>query len=68
MNRKQSIINGPYLLDPTATAITIAWETEEPVEQAIVYTHKGQQVKKKAAVYQREPVCQEYPQGCCLYT
>lgn len=28
----KNIINGPYLLDPRATQITIAWETIEPAD------------------------------------
>lgn len=64
----KNIINGPYLLDPRATQITVAWEAIVP--QAFKVTARAADGTEHpgAVAYQREEKCQEYPQGACVYT
>ena len=68
MNSKKKIMNGPYLLDPTAEAVTIAWEMEGLAKTEVAYVEENGKEKKVQAGYQHEPVCQEHPTGCYLYT
>ena len=68
MGNGNYILNGPYLMDPTASRMTIAWEMEEPEELRLLYNENGQNEAQALVKYEREPGCKEYPQGCYLYT
>ena len=68
MGNGNYILNGPYLMDPTASRMTIAWEMEEPEELRLLYNENGQNEAQALIKYEREPGCKEYPQGCYLYT
>ena len=41
MNSKKKIMNGPYLLDPTAEAVTIAWEMEGLAKTEVAYAEEN---------------------------
>ena len=62
------IVNGPYLLAPTAEAITVAWEMERPAELQVIWYQAGQEVGRVSARYAREPACPAREEGYCLYT
>lgn len=64
----KNIINGPYLLDPRATQITVAWETAAPKDfQVTARTADGTEWQGDVACRKEEP-CQEYPAGAYIYT
>lgn len=64
----KNIINGPYLLDPRATQITVAWETAAPKEfQVTARTADGTEQKGDVCCKKEGP-CQEYPAGAYIYT
>ena len=64
----KNIINGPYLLDPRATQITIAWETIEPADFKVTASSADGAEYLGDVAYEREEPCQEYPNGACVYT
>ena len=64
----KNIINGPYLLDPRATQITVAWEAIAPQDFKVTARAADGTEHSGAVAYQREEKCQEYPQGACVYT
>ena len=69
MNSEKYLINGPYLLAPTSTQITIAWESEKPGNLNIFYTKKEtNEVFNIKAVAKKEPGCSECSDGYYLYT
>ena len=51
------IVNGPYLLAPTAEAITVAWEMERPAELQVIWYQAGREAGRVNAQYAREPAC-----------
>ena len=64
----KNIINGPYLLDPRATQITVAWEAVEPADFKVMANSADGQEYLGDVAYEREEPCQEYPKGACVYT
>ena len=64
----KNIINGPYLLDPRATQITVAWETIEPADFKVTASSADGAEYLGDVAYEREVPCQEYPKGACIYT
>ena len=64
------IINGPYLLAPTTSQITIAWEMIQPHDLKLTYNNNttANDVICGDISYKREPACREYENGCYLYT
>lgn len=64
------IINGPYLLAPTTSQITIAWEMIQPHDLKLMYNNNttANDVICGDISYKREPACREYENGCYLYT
>lgn len=68
MNNKKCILNGPYLLDPSASGVTIAWETASPGPMEVVYGIHTAEEGTCTAVCTKTLPCRDYPQGCCLYT
>ena len=62
------IVNGPYLLAPTAEAITVAWEMERPAELQVIWYQAGREAGRVNAQYAREPACPAREEGYCLYT
>ena len=64
----KNIINGPYLLDPHDTQITVAWETvaSEPFK-VTARAADGTEFFGDVCCRQEEP-CREYPKGAFLYT
>ncbi|MCH4178747.1 MAG: metallophosphoesterase [Megasphaera sp.] len=68
MNNKKRILNGPYLLDPSASGITIVWESVSPGPMQVAYGIRTIGEKTCAAAYKKTSSCREYPDGCCLYT
>ena len=68
MASKDYILNGPYLLDPTSSRMTIAWEMELPGDLRLVYSGPEGAEHSAQVEYALEPSCREYPKGACLYT
>lgn len=68
MNNKKQILNGPYLLDPSASGITIVWETTSSNPMQVTYGIHTIGEGVCAAVCVKTLPCREYPQGCYLYT
>jgi predicted MPP superfamily phosphohydrolase len=66
MESKCKIINGPYLLDPAAGGVTVAWEMEEKTAAHVDYGNDFEKTIEAEA--QREPGCLEHPAGCVIYT
>lgn len=64
----KNIINGPYLLDPRATQITVAWEAVEPADFKVMASSADGEAHFGDVAYEREEPCQEYPKGACVYT
>lgn len=66
MSRKQ-IVLGPYLLSPSATGITVAWEMRQAESLSLSYEADGERRQVKA-VREKEPARKEQPEGEYLYT
>ena len=62
------IINGPYLLAPTTSQITIAWEMTQPYNLKLICKNTKNTIINGNISYKREPDCREYENGCYLYT
>ncbi len=63
-----SIINGPYLLAPTAKSLTLAWEMDQPGKMQVICYQEGQEVARVAGQSARESGCPAKEEGYCLYT
>lgn len=69
MNIVTNITNGPYLLAPSASEITIAWEMDEVYDVQLSYSlSTSKKLIYIKPIFKQEPACREYPQGCYLYT
>lgn len=68
MSTTERILNGPYLIAPGATEITIVWETAQELPMKVQYGIQPEMDKCLAASWTREPPCREYETGCYLYT
>lgn len=61
------ILNGPYLLTPAATAMTVAWESDVPVDAEIYYGANGQLENKQEVKMERGTSWKENAEGIYLY-
>lgn len=66
MSSKQ-IVNGPYLLAPSFSGITLAWEMEQAASLTVYYEGNGQSGQTEAEK-EKEPARREKPAGEYLYT
>lgn len=60
-------MNGPYLLAPTATAMTVSFETREPVPAKVKYGINGQTQAEVDVACQRGAPWKNNPEGDCMY-
>ncbi|MCR5175374.1 MAG: metallophosphoesterase [Anaerovibrio sp.] len=67
MNINQ-IANGPWLLAPTTNQITLAWETDAPMELILSYQTADGEAFSVIPIMEREPACPDNDEGYCLYT
>ena len=63
-----NILNGPYLLDPTTSQITIAWEMERESSVSLSYSADKAAGQTVVPEFDHELPCKEYINGCYLYT
>lgn len=68
MRVTERILNGPYLLVPTAVEMTLVWETAQEEAMELAYGMPSEPKKIMSPTVTRELPCREYEQGCCLYT
>lgn len=61
------IVNGPYLLDPSKSNITVAWEMESGVQVELVLSADGTD-EVFTPVEDKEPPCLENQDGYSIYT
>ena len=66
MSSKQ-IVLGPYLLSPSATGITVAWEMRQAESLSVSFEAGGER-RQVRAVREKEPARKEQPEGEYLYT
>lgn len=62
-----AIMNGPYLLAPTATGMTVSFETRDPVLAKVKYGAAGKLDSEVDVTCQRGKPWKDNPQGDCLY-
>ncbi|SFL86399.1 purple acid phosphatase family protein [Pelosinus propionicus] len=67
MRRSGTILNGPYLLAPTTNHITVAWETDLPIDSIIWYGTKGQLDNSLVVKCERGTPWKDNPEGLCMY-
>lgn len=60
-------MNGPYLLAPTATGMTVSFETQEAVGAKVKYGIGGQQQAEAEVTCQRGKPWKSNPEGDCMY-
>ena len=73
MKLNHSILNGPYLLSPSSSQITVVWDMEQLNDLKLVYAkfEKDEEHEEKLLAqieHELEPACREYPNGCYIYT
>ncbi|SEI78445.1 3',5'-cyclic AMP phosphodiesterase CpdA [Propionispira arboris] len=68
MNSNFFILNGPYLLDPAASHMTIAWETNSPVDIQVIYGEQEFLNQTMTPNFEREIPYEDNNKGNCLYT
>lgn len=69
MNNKDYIINGPYLLGLNTTNVTIAWETFQIDNNIkLVYFSDDEEAIEAKILFEKEPSCKDYIDGCYLCT
>ncbi len=62
-----AIMNGPYLLAPTATGMTVSFETRDAVSAKVKYGVAGKLDAELDVTCQRGKPWKDNPQGDCLY-
>ncbi len=62
-----NLLNGPYLLAPTATGMTVSWETQTPVGAKIFYGMNGQLTNQLDVQCERGAPWKDNPEGICMY-
>lgn len=62
-----TIINGPYLLAPTITGMTVTWETDCPSSAIIWYGIMGKMDNMLAVECERGTPWKDSPEGICMY-
>ncbi len=67
MSYLASILNGPYLLAPTTTGMTVTWETNFPIGAIVWYGTMGQLDTKLVVDCERGTPWKDSPEGICMY-
>lgn len=67
MNSLSAIVNGPYLLAPTATGLTITWETNIPVSAKLLYGVQESFSNEMTVPCQQGAHWKDSPAGIAMY-